>query len=190
MKNLLAVIELEDEHHVLVERFLQSLPEGTKRVRTVGALGGFDRNWDGVRKRDKRRMLILSGESFDGIDDEYFAKGERRALIEIPDRLFVRTRYAHITRFLGEEHDITPTREGPIAEMVRLYQELTKKDPRELLLKDLEHRHIRDMLTKKRRVIGGRKLKPTYVGIGIETPDEKYLLGMKMDGPYSGKLPN
>ncbi len=77
---------------------------------------------------------------------------------------------------------------GTIDEMVSLFEQLSGAKPTRLLQEGLEGSDfIRKNMTRIRLLGRGRKVVPTYVSVGLETPDGKYLLATTgAQGPYKG----
>ncbi len=191
-KNLLTIVKPGDVSHYLLINFLKSLPNKTKKIfDAYGFIGNLEENLNKIKDKNTRRFTIFRSDSFKGLVTDYFSSTPEAAVKEIEDELTVKVDYKQ------EDTDIFKgAREiigfkGTIDEMVEKYKELSSTDPRQLLnigLKQSEF--IRKYMTRAALFgFGKRKIVPTYVSVGIETPDGKYLLETTgAQGPYIGIL--
>ena len=192
-KNLLAVLEVGDETHYLIRDFLQSLPDGTKKVfDSFGFTGDLEANLRGHLEENMRRFVIFRLPTVDGLVTEYFSSVPGAALKEIPDTLRVKVDYKQQDTDSYDGARQTMGVDGTIDEMVKEYERLSLEDPRKLLAERLEQSPVfRADVIKKGGLFGFGKTKvsPTYVAVGIETPDGEYLLGTTgANGPYVGPV--
>lgn len=189
-KNLLAILELGDETHYLIRDFLQSLPDKAIKIfDSVGFVGDLKENLRRFRREDMRHFAIFRSPTFDDLVTEYFSAIPEAALTEIPDRLKIKLSYKQQdTDFLTGARAIF-TFDGSIDEMIDKYRNLSSTDPRKLLLDYLNQSEVlRKNITKKTLFgLGKTKIVPTYVLVGIETSDGRYLLETTgSQGPYAG----
>ena len=191
--NLLAIIKRGDETHYLLRKFFKSLPNNARKVfDSLGAVGSLDKNVREFGRMDMRHFVIFCAPTFNWLVNGYFASISEAALFEIPDELRVKVIYKQQDTDFSEGVEIITESTGTIDEMVRKYEELSSADPRRLLTDELNHYPaVRKRLVKREWFgLGRKRVVPTYVSVGIETPDRKYLLGTTgAQGPYTGKPP-
>lgn len=192
-RNLLAVINPGHETGHLIRIFLESLPKGVQKVfESFGHIGSLEENLaHGFRREDARHFIIYRAPTFENLADKYFSSTPQAALSEIPDRLIVKVdcKRKNTNSAIGARE--TTHFDGTINEMVEKYRSLSLTDHGELLLDRLsESEFLRENVTKRKWLGLGRiKLFPTYVSVGIETPDGKYLLETTgAQGPYFGTV--
>jgi hypothetical protein len=188
-KNLLAILKPGDETHYLVKDFLKSLPKGSKKLfDSFGYVGNLEKNLRSFSKENERHFIILRTPIFKGLSTEYFSSSEA-TLKEIPDKLEVKIDYRQQdTSFLIGARSVL-TLDGSIDEMIEEYQILSSADPKKLFSEELNQSEFlnKHLIKKTWFGLGKRKIVPTYVSIGIETPDGRYLLETTgAQGPYAG----
>ncbi|MCK5043805.1 hypothetical protein KAR52_02285 [Candidatus Pacearchaeota archaeon] len=191
-KNLLAVLKPGDETHYLVKDFFQSLPEKSRKVfDSFGYIGNLEKNLDKFRKEDMRYFIVFSSPTFNDLITEYFSSTPEATLKEIPDRLKIKARYQQQDTNILEGARLVLTLDGSIDEMIKKYQILSSTDPRKLISERLnKSEFLMKNITKKTWFgLGKTKIVPTYVSVGLETPDGRYLLETTgAQGPYVGKF--
>lgn len=187
---LLAVIGPGDEN--LLRGFLGSLPADVEKVLdTAGHVGSLEENARRSRRSDWRHFVLFSAGSFDNLDLEYFATSPAARVMEIPDELAVRYRLKVQDTDMALGASCQFCRSGTISEAIDLYRKESARDPRAILLESLSGvDFVWDDMTRKTWFgLGRREILPTYVTVGLETPDGEYLLSTEgTKGPYSGKL--
>ncbi|MEA3378494.1 MAG: hypothetical protein U9Q69_02530 [Nanoarchaeota archaeon] len=191
-KNLLTVLKAGDETHYLVRNFLQSLPDEAKKVfNSLGYVGDLKGNLRTMRREDMRHFVIFRSPGFEDLVTEYFSSTPQAALSEIPDRLTVKVDYKQQDTDFAKGARLVSNFDGSIDQMVEKYRELSSTNPTKLLTDGLnQSEFLRENMTKKGLFgFGKTKIVPTYVSVGIETPDGRYLLGTTgAQGPYVGKF--
>lgn len=187
---LLAVFEWGYEHKL--EGFIGSLPADAECVlKASGYASTLESVCHRLKRSDEREFLIIRASSFDDLDLEYFASSGIALVREIPDRLKVRYRLKVQDTDMATGAYCEFGRQGTISEAIALYEREAARDPRAILLESLSCvDFVWDYLTRKTWFgLGKLEILPTYVEMGLETPDREYLLcteGAK--GPYTGKL--
>ncbi len=188
MKNLLAILKQEHESNALVADFLKSLPAETERVlNSIGYIGDLKSNLKSFRKQDRRHFAILLLTDIGGLAAECFAKVPETPVIEIPDRLNLKINIKVQDSDFKKGVMYELASGGPIASMIRKYEGLSLIPPERLLVEAItKYESFRKNITKKRLFSPKkRKLLPTYVSLGLETPDSRYLLTTTgANGPY------
>lgn len=172
----------------LFKEFEDSLPPGAKKFESdregfVGSLAYADSN---LIFRNRRSFVLYDLEDgLEGIDSRFFLNIES-AILEIPDMLKVIVDYSSdVHRGRGMSFEIS----GSIDEMLKSYNESIEKSLKELLLERLSHPRFKEIFTRKRWFgFGKRKMIPTTVKIGIETPTiettgEAYCIGITWKHP-------
>lgn len=191
-KNLLTIILPGDENNHLLVKFLESLPKGTrKRLDSRGYIGNLRNNIYSFKKSNMRHFVIFSSPDFSGLRTDYFYSNQKASVAEIPDRLMLWVDYKQQDNYeCHGAREMVPY-QGSIDDMVERYNRLSSTDSKELLVNHLQSSEFlrRNVTEKSWFKRGVTKLLPTYVSVGLETADGKYLLKCTgARGPYSGIL--
>lgn len=188
-KNLLIALKLGDIDHYLFKDFLGTLPEKSMVFDSFGYIGVLEKNLKKSERGNRMRFAIFQSPIFNELNTEYFASTPEAFFNEIPDRLKVKINYkVQDSEFLnGAMTNLIFN--GTINEMIKKYNDLLLMDPKKLFTNNLDNdKVLRENVTKKKR-FGKTKILPTYVSVGLETSDEKYLIGFTgVKGPYYGTL--
>ena len=191
-KNLLAIFKPGDETHYLIRDFIQSLQSEVRKVfDSFGYIGNLEENLKKFKKEDMRHFVILRSPTFDDLITEYFLTNPEAILTEIPDKLIVKIDYKQRdTDFVTGAREVIHFH-GTIDEMLEKYKNLSSTNPKEILYGGLDKSEFlrKELIKKTLFGFGKRKLVPTYIAVGIETPDHKNLLDTTgAQGPYVCKL--
>lgn len=191
-QNLLIALKVGDEEHYLFNKFLKSLPVQAEIVlNSAGYVGGLEKNIETRNKNDTQRVLegtrhfvIYRAPTFENLVTDYFSSTPKASLSEIQDRLKVKIRYKKQDTEFVAGGSWSQSYDGSIDEMVSTYSKLAS-NPAQVLHNSLEgSENLRKHIMKKR--FGKTKVLPTYVSIGLETPDGSCLLKTTgPQGPYS-----
>ena len=188
-KNLLAIINPGDENDHRIHSFLESLPKDTiRKFESFGYLGNLVKSYYERKKRNMKRFVIFNANTFDDINNDYFASTSGALIAEIPDKLRLRILYKRTEAFGGKQ---IMNMEGPITGVVGAYGALRTQDQQKFLESRLDKdENLRNWLVKMPFFGGGDGIiPPVCTTMGIETMDGKYLLSAtSVNGPYHGKV--
>jgi hypothetical protein len=192
-ENLLVILKPGDEKHFLFVNFLQSIPDEAKKIfDSFGYIGSLERNLAWFKRERMRHFVIFRSPAFNNLANDYFSSTDQASVNKIKDNLIVEIEYKQQDTDIVTGARLITKFDGTIDEMINKYEELALTSPKELLTKGLnEQEFLRDNITKNEWFGFGknRKIVPTYISIGIETPDRKYLLrSTGALGPYVGRL--
>ena len=117
--------------------------------------------------------------TFDGLITKYFSSIPKANCNEIQDNLIVKIDYHQQDTDVLSGARAVVNYTGSIDEMIKYYNDFSSVEPITLLINKLNNsEHLRKNIIKKGLFgLGKRKLLPTYVSVGIETPNGEYLLG-------------
>ncbi len=178
---LLAIVPPGDENNYLLREFINSLGDGAKRVfESFGYLGKLE-DANNRDEWDKKHFFIYRGYGFSEASRRYFYETVGAAAFEISDDLAVKVRY--------KEHKENPTsffvpkewtyeEKGGIDQIIGAYNRFSSMNTKELLNFALGHSEFVQKEMIRRKWYLDRIVVKTLIATGLETADEKYLLGI------------
>jgi hypothetical protein len=189
--NILVMMNFRDISDGSFKSFNDSLPDDAKLIfQSAGYIGSLEDNIRKMGKKSAKIFFLLRSPDFHGLATDYFSSTPGSALIGIPDKLVVKIRMKQQDTDLSTGALAKNQFTGTIDQMVKKYNCLSLEDPRALLLQWLESENLRKSFTRKGLcTLYKTRIVPTYVAVGLETDDSKYLIGTTgARGPYIGTL--
>lgn len=198
MQYLLTKIKNGHQKHLLVKKFLESLPTDTKRIyKSLGIASSF-KEVVKASVEDNRIELMVYGlfraKKFENMNLEYFLTTSATSAQIIQDKLKVNVYNKELNKLAYIHNTVSGAEmtipfEGSIDKMITKYKTLISRDPVNLLLQELDnYEFLRKYLIKKNGMFGERIIKPTIIAIALETPNNSDLIDYKIHDPIEGKL--
>lgn len=199
MTNWLAVIKPGYEDHHLLREFHASLPANTqKALDSFGYVGNLSDHLRRINSEEhrflenyRRHFFIFQTPAVEGLATEYFKSVPEGSILEIPDQLVFSVVYRRWDGLWLKRHLHGRISRGSINETIQGYEEQWSTDPQKSIMKTINRsKTALESLTEERWLGLGktRKLPQTYIFIGLETADGKYLVKTSSHGPIGGIL--
>ena len=169
---LIASIPVDEEEYL--EPFWDSIPNGHKKLwDECGYIRSFDYNFDEFDIENVRRLYLIEAQHFHYINTDYFAKTEEASISDVTGLKVIKAYIVHGKAPFYIE------KEGSVNSMLN-YHDLLVNRVEEHLRQDIKDKELQEYATEKGWFIKSKL--PISIGVGIETSDQKYLLGAR--GPY------